>query len=289
MIEAIPQGIFNGIVKGGLLATLAIGFTLNFAVLRFVNFSVAAYATIGAFAGYVANTKLGFATLPSLAVAFVCAGAVGVLSDEIALRRLRLGGSALMAAVGSLALNIILENSLRFVFGNDMRAYDLPITADIFWAGLRMGIQQVQSLACALAVMVGLFLFFKLTRIGWAMRAVADNPDLARLKGIDPIRIAWLAAFLGAAIAGVGGMLLGLDAAIDPLTGSRVILSVFAAAVLGGLGNIPGAVAGALVIGIAEEVSVIFVAPSYQSAIGFLVIFFVLTVRAQGLLGMKGE
>jgi branched-subunit amino acid ABC-type transport system permease component len=286
MLDAVLQGLLNGIVKGGLLATIAIGFTLNFTVLKFVNFSIAAYAAVGAFAGFVANAVFGIPPVPALAVAFLCAGVLGVISDELALRSLRARGP-LTAAIGSLALNILIENVLRLIFGNQLRGYNVPLAPDIYFDRLRIGVQQVQSLACALAVMAALFIFLKTTRLGWAMRAVADNPDLARLKGIDPVRIGWLAIFLGAGLAGVGGMLLGLDSAIDPLTGFRVILSVFAAAVLGGMGSIPGALAGALLIGIAEEIAVIFVSPSYQSAVGFVVIFLMLTVRSQGLLGQR--
>lgn len=286
MMEAIQQGILNGVLKGGMLATIAIGFTLNFAVLRFVNFSIAAFAAIGAFAGYIANAYLGFAALPALLFAFLGAGLIGAATDEIALRPLR-GISAITATIGSLALNIMLENGLRFAFSNQLRGYDLPIVADLTFGGLRVGMQQLQSAGYAVAVMLVLFVFLKFTRLGWAMRAVADNPDLARLKGIDPVRIGWLAAFLGAGLAGFGGMLLGLDSAIDPLTGFRVILSVFAAAVLGGLGSIPGAVIGALLVGIVEEVSILFVLPAYQSVVGFIVIFLVLSFRARGLMGKE--
>jgi branched-subunit amino acid ABC-type transport system permease component len=117
------------------------------------------------------------------------------------------------------------------------------------------------------------------------MRAVADNPDLARLKGIDPGKIAALTVFLGAGLCGVGGVLIGLDTSIDPLTGYRVLLAVFASAVLGGLGSIPGAVFGAVALGVAEELALLVVAPSYRTAVGFVAIFVVLTLKPAGFLG----
>jgi branched-chain amino acid transport system permease protein len=129
--------------------------------------------------------------------------------------------------------------------------------------------------------------FLRHTRFGRAMRAVADNADLARLKGIDPRRIAMVAVALGAALAGIGGVLLGLDTSIDPLTGYRILLSVFAAAVLGGLGSVPGAVVGALSIGIAEELALLVVPATYRSAIGFFAILLMLTFRPRGLLGER--
>ncbi|WP_420104346.1 branched-chain amino acid ABC transporter permease, partial [Bosea sp. (in: a-proteobacteria)] len=119
------------------------------------------------------------------------------------------------------------------------------------------------------------------------MRAVADNPDLARLKGIDPARIAIVTLFIGAGLTGVGGVLIGLDTSIDPLTGYRVLLSVFAAAVLGGLGSIPGAVAGALLLGIAEELALLVVPATYRTGVGFVAILLMLTFRPRGILGER--
>src|SRR5207237_4858668 len=115
-------------------------------------------------------------------------------------------------------------------------------------------------------------LFPAFTRTGKARRAVADNPTLASVRGIDTDRGARLSTFVGMGLAGVGGMLVGLDTSIDPLTGFRVILSVFAAAVVGGLGSIPGAVVGALTIGIGEELSLLVLAPAYRTVVGFAAI-----------------
>jgi branched-chain amino acid transport system permease protein/neutral amino acid transport system permease protein len=219
-------------------------------------------------------------------VAFLVAGAAGVVNDEIVLKPLRPAG-ALTAAIAAIALTIVLENVVRFIWGNDLRGYDLPIRRDWQWAGLRIGPQQVENLAIAVLAMAVLFLFLAFTRTGKAMRAVADNPMLAGIKGINADTVARLVNFVGMGLAGVGGMLLGLDTSIDPLTGFRVILSVFAAAVVGGLGSIPGAVVGALTIGVAEELSLLSLAPAYRTAVGFAAILMVLTLRPRGLLGER--
>jgi branched-chain amino acid transport system permease protein len=134
-----------------------------------------------------------------------------------------------------------------------------------------------------------LFLFVMLTTTGKAMRAVADNPMLADSKGIDPDRMARLAVGIGMGLAGIGGMLVGLDTSIDPLVGFRAILSVFAAAVVGGLGSIPGAVVGGLTIGLAEELSLLLLPATYKGAVGFLAILLVLTLRPRGLLGASAR
>ena len=285
-LAEVGQLVLNGIMAGTILAVPAIGLTAIYAVLRFPNFALASHATIGAFAGYVANAKLGLPLLPSVAIAFVVAGAVGVVTDESVLKRFRPAGY-ITTAIASIALTIALENVVRFVFGNELRGYDLPIQRDFRVGAIRVGPQQLVNLAIAGVAMAALFGFLAFTRTGKAMRAVADNPMLAAIKGIDADTIGRIVNFVGMGLAGLGGMLIGLDTTIDPLTGFRSILSVFAAAVVGGLGSIPGALVGALTVGIGEELCLLFLSPYYRSAVGFVAILLVLTLRPRGILGQR--
>lgn len=288
MLELLPQLLVNGIVSGTLLAIPAIGFTAIFAVLRFPNFAVASHATIGAFAGYVANVHFGLPAFVAIVFAFAVAGLVGMVTDEIALKPLRVHG-ALTTAIASIALTLVLENCVRFAFGNELRGYDLPILRDWRFGDIRIGPQQVENLGLAIAIMLAVFAFLSFSRMGKAMRAVADNPLLADLKGINAEKVGRLTAFFGMGLVGVGGMLLGLGTSIDPLTGFRFILAIFAAAVVGGLGSIPGAVIGAMVVGIGEELSLIVLSPTYKSAVGFIAIVLVLTLRPRGILGERAH
>jgi branched-chain amino acid transport system permease protein len=285
-MSVLAQAILNGVMTGTLIAVPAIGFTAIFAVLRYPSFAVAAYVTIGGFAGWFANSQWGVGVLPALIAAFFVAGAVGVAGEEGALRRLRPAG-ALTVAIATIALNLILENITRFFFGNDLRGYDLPLKPDLRFLDLRVGPQQIENMVLAALVMAAVFAFLRFTRFGKAMRAVADNVDLARLKGIDPQVVAITTLFLGAGLSGVGGVLLAVDTSIDPLAGARILLSVFAAAVLGGLGSIPGAVIGAFAVGIAEELALLVVPATYRSAIGFAAILIMLTFRPRGILGER--
>jgi len=279
------QALVNGLVSGALLAVPAIGFTAMFAVLRFPNFSVSGIATLGAFAGYLAYGG-GLQMVGSLAIAFAVAGAAGLFFDKVAHLPLVKQG-ALPAAIASIATGLILENLVRLSFGNEPRGYDRPIARDIRFDGIRVSPQQLETMSLAIVIMLAVFAALAFTRIGKAMRASADNPELAALKGIRPQRVATLASFVGMGLVGVGGMLLGLDSSIDPLTGTRILLSLFAAAVLGGLGSAPGAVLGAFLIGIAEELSVLVVGSPYRAAVGFIAILLMLTVRPRGLLGER--
>jgi branched-subunit amino acid ABC-type transport system permease component len=284
-VTLLLQALVNGLVSGALLAVPAIGFTAMFAVLRFPNFSVSGIATLGAFAGYLAYGA-GLQLVGSLAIAFAVAGAVGLFLDRVAhLPLVRQG--ALPAAIASIASGLVLENVVRLGFGNDLRGFDRPIARDVRIGDIRFSPQQLETMAIALAIMLAVFAAFAFTRVGKAMRASADNPDLAALKGIRPERVAMMASFVGMGLVGVGGMLLGLDSSIDPLTGTRILLSIFAAAVLGGLGSAPGAVLGALLIGVAEELAVIEIGSAYRAAVGFFAILIVLSLRPRGLLGER--
>lgn len=282
----VLQLIVNGLMSGTIIAVPAIGLTAIFAVLRFTNFALASHMTIGAFAGFVANVTFGLPALAALGFAFVVAGLIGVLSDELVLKPFRRAGF-ITTAIGSIALTIALENLVRFIFGNQLRGYNLPIQRDWVISGIRVSPQQVENFVVAVIVMAALFAFLAFTRTGKSMRAVADNPMLAAIKGINANVVARLVSFVAMGLAGLGGMLIGLDTTIDPLIGFKTILQIFAAAVVGGLGSIPGAVVGALVVGIGEELSLLVLTPAYRTAVGFFAILVVLTFRPRGILGQR--
>lgn len=286
MFADLIQHIVNGLVMGAVVALPALGLTLIFSVLGFINFSIAAQMTIGAYAGWLVNSQLHWPLVPVLMIAFVAAGLIGVVGDRLALVPMRRKMSAhtpLMVAIVSIALNLALENGLRFGFGSDLNSFEMPIARDVQFAGVRVGPQQMHNLGIALSVAFALAVFFTVTRVGKAMRAVADNPDLARLKGIDPAKLSNLATFIGMGLAGIGGALLAIDTSVDPSTGSRLLLIIFSASVLGGLTSLTGAVLGALLIGVVSEVALMAISPVYQSATAFVAILLVLLVRPSGL------
>ena len=276
------QVLVNGVISGTLLALPALGFSAIFAVLRVTNFALGGFATAGAYAAWAANTGLHLPLAPALLAALIGGGVCALLVEWAAVRGTK--GSTVRVAITTLAAGIVIENLFRFAFGNDPLGFDLPFQRDIRFGALRVGPSQLQALALAIVLMAAALLVLRTTRLGRAMRAVADNPDLARLRGARPNQVAALAVFVGGGFAGVGGALVAADTLLDPLSGTRLLLPVFAAAVLGGLGSLPGAVLGALVLGIAEEATAAFISPTYRQGIGFLVILLVLTVRPGGLL-----
>ena len=282
----IAQYVFNGLVTGGILALPAVAFSLLWRLLRFPNFAVSTYLTVGAYAALMLNAgahaPLEIAWLGALAVT----GAVALAVDRIAFRPMR-DRRPFSLAIASIGVAFVLENIVRFVWGNDFRAYDVPVTRAASVAGLRIGREQLLILGATVVLMVLAQAFLRRTGLGIAMRATADNRLLAAVKGVPIDRVVAVATFGGGALAGGAGVFLGLDASIDPLMGGGLIISVFAAAILGGIGSAPGALAGAMIVGIVEEAGTLLVPPTYKTAIGFAIIVIVLLVRPTGLAGSR--
>ena len=282
----LAQYVFNGIVTGGILALPAVAFSLLWRLLRFPNFAVSTYLTVGAYVALVLNVgarvRIELAWLGALLVT----GAVALLVDRLAFRPMR-ARRPFSLAIASIGVAFVLENVVRFVWGNDFRSYDVPVTRAAMVAGLRVGRDQLLILAVAVVMMALAQVFLLRTRLGIAMRATADNALLAAVKGVPTERVIASATLGGGALAGGAGVFLGLDASIDPLMGAGLIISVFAAAILGGIGSAPGALAGALIVGVVEEVGTLVIPPTYKTAIGFAIILAVLLVRPTGLAGAR--
>ncbi|HXJ82686.1 MAG TPA: branched-chain amino acid ABC transporter permease [Candidatus Methylomirabilis sp.] len=280
----IAQYLWNGLVTGGILALPSVAFSLLWKLLRFPNFAVSTYLTVGAFAAFAVNREWGWRIEWAWLSALAVTGAAAWMVDRVVFRPMR-DRRPFALAIASIGVAFFLENAVRFVWGNDYRSYDVPVTRAAVWHGLRVGREQVLILAAAVVLMVLVQTFLERTRLGIVMRASADNPLLARVKGLPTERIVGLATLGGGALAGGSGVFLGLDTTIDPLLGAGLIIAVFAAAILGGIGSAPGALLGALVVGVMEEVSTIAIPPTYKSAVGFAIILLALLVRPRGLMG----
>src|SRR5262247_443566 len=282
----IAQYVWNGIVTGGVLALPAVSFSLLWRLLRFPNFAVSTYLTVGAYVALVLNHDLHVSIEAAWLGALAVTGAVALVVDRIAFRPMR-DRRPFSLAIASIGVAFILENIVRFVWGNDFRSFDVPVTRAADVAGLRVGRDQLMILGVAVVVMALAQVFLLRTRLGIAMRATADNPLLAAVKGVPTDRVIAVATFGGGALAGGAGVFVGLDASIDPLMGGGLIISVVAAAILGGIGSAPGALAGALIVGVVEEAGTLLVPPTYKTAIGFVIILTVLLVRPSGLAGSR--
>ncbi len=278
------QMVFNGLVNAALIAPPAVAFTMMFAILRFPNFAIGGYITVGAFAAYACNVDLGLplwlAALGGMAVAAL----VTWLSDVLVFRPMR-GHSAITLLVVSIALTLILENVVRLGYASDVRGFDLPLTRPIKWMGLRVTIEQLYILGIVGGVAGLTHALLAYTRLGKAMRATADNFSLAEVRGIHTSRVIAATWVYCGALLGLTGTLAGLDLVIEPLVGWNLTIPIFAAAILGGIGSPYGALVGALLVGLAEEFTVLVLPSTYKVGVGFMIIAILLMFRPHGIFG----
>ena len=278
------QSILNGLVSAALIAPPAVAFSMLFAILRFPNFAIGGYIAVGAFAAYAANLWLGLPLWLAALVGMAVAAVITWLSDVIVFRPMR-GSSAVTLLVVSIALTLIIENAIRFIFGADVRGFDLPLTRPIKIAGLRITIEQIYILGITLGVAGGTHVLLAYTRIGKAMRATADNFALAEVRGINTGRVIAFTWLYCGALFGLTGVLAGLDLVIEPMVGWDLTIPIFAAAILGGIGSPYGAMLGAILVGLAEEFTTLILPSTYKVGVGFAIIAILLLLRPHGLLG----
>lgn len=278
------QTAFNGLVTGIIVALPALAVTLLFGVLKFANFAIGAMMTVAAYMVYALNTGLGWPMLPATAAAAVAFGVMCILMDLVTFKPLReRGGLTLMVA--SLGLGFVLENLARLAYGNAARSFAMDLARPFRFMDIRMNREQMIAFVVATLAMAVMYVLLTRMPIGRAMRAVADNPALAQVRGIDSAAIIRWTWFIAGMLLAVGGVLIGMDRAIEPPMGSSYLIPVFSAAILGGLGSPLGAFVGALLIGIVSEMATLVIPPNYRIGIPLLVIAAILIFRPQGLFG----
>ncbi|HEY8383487.1 MAG TPA: branched-chain amino acid ABC transporter permease [Microvirga sp.] len=302
------QLIADGVVIGSIIALGAIGVTLVYSILRFANFGHGELLTWGAYLawtallGIVAVTgpmqplgplSFGWPLMASLLAAAGGTVVLALLLDRLVFRRLRRRGNAIGLIMASFGVALVLRNLLQFIFGAVPEFYSREIQVAIrlvprdVLGGLRVTADQLFVLGLTAVSVVALHLFLTRTTLGKAMRATSVNPQLARVTGIDVdkvIRATWI---VGAVLAAVAGVFSGLTAQLRPQLGLDLLLPLFAAAILGGIGSVYGAVAGGLIVGLAESFSVPLVGAEYRAATAFVVLIAILLVRPTGLFGEK--
>jgi branched-chain amino acid transport system permease protein len=307
-----------GVIFGSIIALGAIGLTLIYGIMKFAHFAhgdmmmFAAYLAFFALTGRMvgektevdlgwsldrlpgATTKLGdlsfgYGLLLAMLIAIIVTVALFVALDNLVYRRLRQRGSGIVIfAMVSLGIAIVARSVILILWGAEPRFYSAGIfPAHEFPFGIRLKADQIFIFATVAIVATVVYLLLFRTRIGKAMRATSDNPDLARVSGIDTDQVIRWTWAIGGALVAVAGVLLAIQAQLKPELGFAVLLPLFAAAILGGIGSPQGALIGAMIVGITQEVSVEFFAPGYKFAVAFVILILILLVRPQGLFGAK--
>ncbi|MEO8280415.1 MAG: branched-chain amino acid ABC transporter permease [Ideonella sp.] len=278
--------LINGTVEGLLIALPALALTLVMGVARFPNAATGDFMTIAAYAGIGAQV-LGGGAFAGAALGSVAAGAaVSVLSYLLVFRALR-GRPPVASLVASIGVAFFTRSMLTLFTGHDQRTYDVPLVRAWNFDGVRVLPTDVVVAAVAVAAVALLFALLHLTPIGRQMRAVADNPDLARACGIRSNRVLVTLWAVVGVLCALGGTMFGVKAVVSPDMGWELLIPAFAAMIVGGIGSPIGAVVGGVLLGVASELSVPFVGPSYKIAVAFVLMLLVLLLRPRGLFGQS--
>jgi branched-chain amino acid transport system permease protein len=288
------QQILNGVAWGSIYALIALGYTMVYGVLRLINFAHGDVYMVGAMMGFFLTRWFGWGGTPDtvhfvvilLASMAIC-GVLGFVIERAAYRPLR-ARSRLTALITAIGVSLLLENGGLVVFGADPKFFPTLIAnRPVFnMGGIVVSNIQIIILLTSLALMIGLQLFVYRTRTGRAMRAVAFSHEASSLMGIDINAVISITFVAGSMLAAAGGVLVGLsNPKIEPLMGLLPGLKAFVAAVLGGIGNIPGAMIGGLILGVAETLVSGYISSTYRDAIAFVLLVVILLFKPAGLLG----
>ena len=296
-MEFFFQQLINGLAVGGIYALIALGYTMVYGVMKLMNFAHGELFAMGAYLGLTLLTSLGltdklgaFGGIFVLVVmVMLLVALVGVMIERIAYRPLR-ESPRLSAIVSALGASIFLQNALMLVYGAKFKVYPgnlFPaIPVDIF--GVTVPLLKIVLLVTSLIMMTGLYVFVQKTRIGTAIRAAAIDQGAARLMGINVDRVIQIVFLIGPALGGAAGVMVGIYYGQINFTMGWVFgLKAFTAAIIGGIGNIPGAMLGGLLLGVVEAMGAAYVSNAWKDAIAFGVLILILLVRPMGILGER--
>jgi branched-subunit amino acid ABC-type transport system permease component len=283
------QILANALIAGAIYALVACGFSLIYSTNRLVHFAHGATVAVGAYALFAFFKWLSFDFWLSAALAITVAALAGWVMNEFVYKPLRKRHtSTVILMVASFGLLILAESLLLILFGADVKTVDVfPIARGLDIAGAIITPLQILIVLVSLALLAGLFLLMKFSRLGKSFRAVSDNLELAEISGISSKKVFAQSFVIGSALAGVAGILIGLEQNLEPTMGTHLVIKGFTGAVIGGISSVPGAVLGSFLLGLAENVGVWFLPSGYKDAIAFAVLFVFLLVRPQGILGIK--
>jgi neutral amino acid transport system permease protein len=282
-IQQFAQLIINGIAVGSIIALAAVGLTLTYGILRLSNFAHGDFLTLGAYLTLIVN-GMGLNIWLSMIVATL--GTVGgmLLAEKLLWSKMRsIRASATTLIIISIGLALFLRNGIIFLWGGKNQKYNLPVIPALEFGTLKVPQNQLLVLGLAIMAILSLHYLLQNTKIGKAMRAVADDLDLARVSGINVDRVILWTWVIAGTFTSLGGSMYGLITAVRPNMGWFLILPLFASVILGGIGNPYGAIAAAFIIGIAQEVSTPWLGSQYKQGVALLIMILVLLIRPKGL------
>lgn len=279
----LTQLFVNGVIAGGVYALFAVGLTMVYGTFRFINFAHGELIAWGAYGVLLFSSApfglpLWQAAIP--AVALTCA--IGLAQDKLVYQPLT-DSPAVTLLIASIGLSFFLRSLLALCFGSDLRTFEMGMSQGYDLGGIIVTKVQLGMLGLAVLFMAGLSLLFKKTLLGKALRAVSDSQELALIYGLPMRRVRLAVWLLASTFAAVGGIMIGMDTSLEPMMGLTNLIKAFAAVLLGGAGNVFGALLGGIFIGVAENLSIAFFDPGYKDFIAFSVIILMLLLKPQGI------
>ncbi|MFQ5974198.1 MAG: branched-chain amino acid ABC transporter permease [Alphaproteobacteria bacterium] len=298
------QIIFDSLIRASELSLLAVGLTMVYSVLRFPNFSHVEFATVGAYVALFLSAGAGMNLVPAAAIAIVLTGVLGVACDRLIFSRLRKSAPVMLMITG-FALGIAMRETVRAIWGPSPFFFEIGVLRPWEVVGARITPFQLAIILAAVVAMFTFYLLLTRTTLGVAMRATADNAELSQASGIHTERVIRAVWFIGSGFAALGGVLIGLSTQLKPDMGFGLIIEVFCAAIVGGIGHPFGAMLGAVLVGFAENIGLainwaplldalgltakahVYVPTGYKAAIPFSLLILTLLLRPRGILGVK--
>ena len=280
------QQLINGVSLGSIYALIALGYTMIYGILKLINFAHGDVYMLGAYIGFFCTSMLKLSFLPSIIVAMVGTALAGMIIERVAYRPMR-NAPRIAILITAIGVSFFLENAMILFASPQPRTFPAVFSATVYHFGaLVINSQQIVILVSAIVLMIALTYIVHYTKIGKAMRAVSFDADAARLMGINIDFVISMTFALGSALAGAGGVLVGIYYnSIEPLMGMVPGIKAFVAAVLGGIGIIPGAMMGGIILGVVEALVSGFISSTFRDAAAFAILIIILLYKPQGLLG----
>ena len=285
-LHDVAQRSLNGLSLGAIYALGAVGLTLVYGILKLVNFAHGDFLTFGAYMAYLVNVTWGLPLIVAIFWAMAMTAVLGIFLEKVMWAPMRARGAGMLQLLlMTIGLALVIRYGIQFVWSTEIRSLDVNNTATVEFLGLRIGRTALIVIVAGFAVLVATGLMLRYTLLGKRMRALSDDLDLAETSGINTSRvILWTWVFAGA-FAGLAGVFAAALTSIDPELGFELLLPIFAAVVLGGIGDAFGALAAGIVLGLVIEWSTLFIEARWKISIGFVVLLVVLIIRPQGIFG----
>jgi neutral amino acid transport system permease protein len=285
-LHDVAQTGLNGLSLGAVFALGAVGLTLVYAILRLVNFAHGDFLTFGAYMAYLINVTWGMPLVLGIFFAMATTALLGIFLERVMWGPMRARGAGILQLIlMSIGLALVIRYVIQYIWSTELRALDVNVTDTVNFLGLRVGQTQLIVIVVGIAVLVAIGLMLRYALLGKRMRALADDLDLAETSGIDTSRvILWTWIFAGG-LAGLAGVMAAMVTDVRPDLGFELLVIIFAAVVLGGIGDAFGALAAGLVLGVVIEWSTLLIDARWKTFVSFVVLIIALVIRPQGIFG----